>query len=118
MGFSLVAEVMMTEMKKRPLIGHNNMYDILYFYNQFMGRLPATYMDFIKVWNKYFPMTYDSKVISYNNGDQCGTNFVLGTVFEFVDNDPYFSQILNFRFDTKNNMVKYQIVKENDYELL
>lgn len=86
MGFSLIVETLMTEMKNRPLplIGHNNMFDILYFYNQFMGKLPATYMEFIKVWNKYFPNTFDSKVLCFNNEKILGTNISLGRVFEFL----------------------------------
>ena len=49
MGFSHVVEKMIvTCMEKEiPLIGHNMMYDILYFYEQFIGPLPETYKDFV-----------------------------------------------------------------------
>lgn len=45
MGFSLVVE-MLAEAKK-PIVGHNMIYDILYLYNQFVDELPDTYIDFI-----------------------------------------------------------------------
>lgn len=33
MGFSMIAQTMIETMNQKPLIGHNPMYDILYFYN-------------------------------------------------------------------------------------
>jgi hypothetical protein len=53
MGFSLVVEAMI-EFKK-PLIGHNCMYDWVYIYNQFIGELPETYAEFIADWYSKFP---------------------------------------------------------------
>lgn len=43
MGFTTIVEKMIETMKKKPFIGHNPMYDILYFYNQFIDELPDTY---------------------------------------------------------------------------
>ena len=45
LGFSHVVEMMIEAQKKRavPVIGHNMMYDLLYFYNQFIGPLPDTF---------------------------------------------------------------------------
>ena len=44
MGFSLIVKEMIDQ--KKPLIGHNCMYDWIYFYNQFIGKLPETYLQF------------------------------------------------------------------------
>ena len=44
MGFSLVIKEMIDS--KKPLIGHNCMYDWIYVYNQFIGKLPETYLQF------------------------------------------------------------------------
>lgn len=44
MGFSLVIEAIITG--KKTIIGHNCMYDWLYLYNQFIDRLPDTYLEF------------------------------------------------------------------------
>lgn len=46
MGFSLVVEELIKA--KKPIIGHNMIYDIAYLYNQFIDNLPKEYCDFIK----------------------------------------------------------------------
>lgn len=81
MGFSLIVEAMINNLKKKPLIGHNLIYDILYFYNQFIDKLPDTYMEFISIWNKLFSITYDNKILAYKNSDIFTKN-VLGDIFE------------------------------------
>jgi poly(A)-specific ribonuclease len=45
MGFSLVVQMLIDA--KKPLIGHNMMYDIIYVYGQFIDDLPETYQEFI-----------------------------------------------------------------------
>lgn len=40
------------------------MYDICFFYRQFIGDLPATWDEFKKVWLRCFPLTYDTKVLT------------------------------------------------------
>jgi len=52
MGFSLIVEELIKA--KKPIIGHNMIYDIIYLYNQFIDDLPETYPEFI------------NKVITYN----------------------------------------------------
>lgn len=63
MGFSLVVDELIKS--KKPLIGHNMIYDIIYLYNQFIDELPDTYLDFIKTWHQLFPSVYDTKVLSH-----------------------------------------------------
>lgn len=45
MGFSLVVEELANA--KKPIIGHNMSYDIIYLYNQFIDTLPDSYSEFI-----------------------------------------------------------------------
>jgi len=45
MGFSLIVQMVINA--KKPLIGHNMIYDIIYLYNQFIDDLPLTYQEFI-----------------------------------------------------------------------
>lgn len=52
MGFSLVVEELIKA--KKPIIGHNMIYDIVYLYNQFIDKLPEEYADFIKIVRKFF----------------------------------------------------------------
>jgi len=46
MGFSLVIEEIIKA--KKPLIGHNSIYDIGFIYDQFIAPLPDTYLEFTK----------------------------------------------------------------------
>jgi hypothetical protein len=46
MGFSVVVEELIRS--KKPIVGHNMIYDIIYLYNQFVDDLPQTYSEFIK----------------------------------------------------------------------
>lgn len=62
MGFSLIVEELINA--KKPIIGHNMIYDIIYLYNQFIGNLPETYSEFIEEWHKLFPSVFDTKVLS------------------------------------------------------
>ena len=41
MGFSAVIHELISA--KKPIIGHNMIYDIIYLYNQFIDDLPDTY---------------------------------------------------------------------------
>jgi poly(A)-specific ribonuclease len=63
MGFSLVVEELIKA--KKPIVGHNMIYDIIYLYNQFIDELPDTYNNFIEKWYSMFPSVYDTKVLSH-----------------------------------------------------
>lgn len=45
MGFSLVVKILIEA--KKPIVGHNMIYDIFYLYNQFIDDMPPTYQQFI-----------------------------------------------------------------------
>ena len=50
---------------KKPIVGHNMMYDVLFTYTKFIGPLPPTYKEFAKLWTKEFPAgTFDSKCLA------------------------------------------------------
>lgn len=46
MGFSLVVEELINA--KKPIVGHNMIYDIGYLYNQFIEPFPEEYSEFIQ----------------------------------------------------------------------
>ncbi len=50
---------------KKPLVGHNCMYDFMFVFHQFFGELPETYAEFISQWSKLFPLCYDTKVLAW-----------------------------------------------------
>lgn len=104
MGFSLVIQEIMNS--KKPLVGHNPMYDWLYVYNQFVAPLPETYPEFIKEWNSKFPLTYDTKVLSFKSMAFFKTS--LGDVYDKCANDDKFKHNLKFKFDLKNGCSNYE----------
>ena len=61
-GFSEVIQCI--QKSKKPLVGHNNAFDIFFLYNQFYDRLPETYVEFVQKWKELFPTIYDSKVLA------------------------------------------------------
>ena len=103
MGFSLVIQAMIEA--KKPVIGHNCMYDWIYVYNQFIGPLPETYLQFAQEWNSRFPFTYDTKVLAYNS--KAFYNTSLGQVYEKCTEDDKFKSNLRWNFDTKNHCSNY-----------
>ena len=104
MGFSLVIKAMIEA--KKPLVGHNCMYDWLYLYNQFIDALPDTYEEFIAQWNKAFPRTFDTKVLAFNSKAFFKTG--LGEVYNKCTTDEKFKSNLKFRFDSKNACTNYE----------
>lgn len=77
---------MLDKLRDVPVIGHNPMYDVLYFYNQFIDVLPETYIDFTKAWKWVFRRFYDNKVYAYDNKEVFKKN-VLGDIFELTEKD-------------------------------
>ena len=80
-------------------------YDIIYMYNQFIGKLPDSYAEFSREWYKLFPLTMDTKVLSYQ-ADYFGKT-ILGKVFEKCQNDKRLKEIIDFKFDEKNGFGNY-----------
>lgn len=58
--FSLLVEA------KKPLVGHNMMFDLLFFTNSFHGFLPDTYREFKNLLQTLFPSVYDTRYLMNN----------------------------------------------------
>lgn len=82
------------------------MYDWLFTYNQFIDKLPETYLEFITEWNKLFPYTFDNKVLAYNSKVFFKTS--LGEVFDRCLNDEKFKYNLRFKYDLRNGFTNYE----------
>ena len=104
MGFSLVIKAMIEA--KKPLIGHNCMYDWIYIYNQFIAPLPETYLDWVLEWNQRFPFTYDTKVLSKNS--KLFPKGHLGKLFNACIGEPTFMDELKCGYDLKNHCENYE----------
>ena len=107
MGFSLVVEAIIKA--KKPLVGHNAMYDWLYLFNQFVAPLPPTYAEFIAKWHECFPWTYDNKVLCFKSGQFSRTS--LGEIYEKCQGDPRIKSNLNFVFDLVKGCDNYEGAK-------
>lgn len=83
MGFSAVIQELIAA--KKPIVGHNMIYDIIYLYNQFIDDLPDTYNEFSHKWHQMFPFVYDNKVLS-SAAEYFGRTD-LGKVYEKCIND-------------------------------
>jgi len=92
---------------KKPLVGHNMIYDIAFIYRQFVSPnydLPNTYTEFANIWRASFPQTiYDTKVLA----QYCGTNLFGKTDLEHVYDRCKSEKKLNnnifFEFDEKRD---------------
>ncbi len=63
-GFTTVFQLLMDS--KKPMVGHNCYFDILFLYSHFIEFLPYKYEEFKKTFHKSFPEIYDTKFIFEN----------------------------------------------------
>jgi len=90
MGFSLVMQLLANS--KKPLVGHNMIYDITFLMNQFLKELPSTFNEFSIDVNNHFPRLYDTKVLSQEVGTMGKTE--LNHLYYKCCNDKKFSNNL------------------------
>ena len=81
------------------MVGHNPAYDLLFIYNQFVGKLPPDYSKFAESWHKNFPRSFDTKVLSFQS-DYFGKT-MLGKVYEKCEYDKRLKDILQYTFDPR-----------------
>ena len=62
-GFSKVIRLIIDH--KKPLIGHNCLFDVVRIYHQFVDDLPANYKDFKRAFHAVFPEIYDTKHLAF-----------------------------------------------------
>lgn len=102
LGFTKVIEALMKN--KKPIIGHNMLYDIGFIYRMFLsanGNLPPTYEDFVKSWKTHFPHPlYDTKVLSASCGSQIFSKTDLKTILENCKNDKRLRNNVQLEFDS------------------
>lgn len=106
MGFSLVVEEMINWNK--PLIGHNCIYDICFFYDQFIGRLPGTFMEFNKKWRECFPLTYDTKFICLKYHGKLFHTTQLSALYKKCRKDKSMRKMVSYSIDEAPMYKKYQ----------
>ena len=83
---------------KKPLIGHNPMYDIAFLYEQFIEPLPDSFIEFCCKWKENFPVIYDTKVL-YQLVPASEKRYVisiLDNIFKIVQVEKQYSSNLTF----------------------
>lgn len=96
-GFTRVINII-TENKK-PLVAHNCLYDIIYFYRQFIAPLPDTLKEFKEKWRTEFPETYDTKHIWLNRAFSSRfSTTALQTVYKTCMESPKFRGMVKIKF--------------------
>jgi poly(A)-specific ribonuclease len=88
---------------KKPIIGHKMIYDLLYIYNQFIAKLPETFLEFSRQWLSFFPATFDISVMFRDNFEtECLTTKTdLSHVFRKCTIDKTLSNNLQFSVECK-----------------
>ena len=105
MGFALVVEELIAA--KKPVIGHNMIYDVIYLYNQFVDDLPETYPEFSQKWYSLFPLVYDNKVLS-SAAEYFGRTD-LGKVYDKCLNDERIKGSgMRIAFDVQKGFTRYE----------
>jgi len=61
LGFRRIFKAMINS--KKPIVGHNCLYDFLFMMAHFQGVLPATLTEFKELTNSLFPVIYDTKYL-------------------------------------------------------
>ena len=106
MGFTLVIEEMIN--CKKPIVGHNWIYDMCFLFDQFLAPLPDTYLEFTSAWREYFPVTFDSKYVTKNIKGKLFQWTQLGTLFKKCRKDKSLKNMLSFSIDEAPVFKRYQ----------
>jgi|LauGreDrversion4_2_1035121.scaffolds.fasta_scaffold1132906_1 DNA polymerase III epsilon subunit-like protein len=105
LGFSRVIQLIMDS--KKPLVGHNMMYDLGFIYRQFVskdGSLPENFEDFTKAWRKCFPQKiFDTKVLAAFCGQDLFGKTSLDLVYAKCLKDKKLRNNVDIIFDSKTH---------------
>lgn len=74
---------------KKPVIGHNCFMDFCHTYQKFFEKLPESYEEFKKAFNKNFPVIFDSKYFAASLQEMLGAESTsLGDLYHFLSSHP------------------------------
>ena len=110
LGFSRVMEQI--SKSKKPIIGHNMIYDVAFMYHQFFKPLPETYAQFAESVNREFlPNLYDTKTLSLHAGSLAKSD--LQYLYKKCSQDKKYNNNLCFEADCKNNHPIFSVYEQN-----
>lgn len=108
-GFTYAAEIILNS--KKPIVGHNCFFDMMYFMSQFVLDLPSSFDSLVKQWKQFKINLYDTKLISHHIKDFDKT--ALDSIFERIKMSQKFNEIAKFSFDTGFDRYR-QVGKEHE----
>ena len=100
LGFTAVMK--MIKNAKKPLIGHNMVYDAGFIYQQFVDDLPLSFEQFREEWRSVFPETYDTKVLCLDTGGSGKTD--LEALYNKCINGKNYKGHIYFQLDQKTGL--------------
>jgi len=56
--------------KRKPLVVHDGLTDVLQLYDKFTGNLPADHLEFGRAWMEQFPIVLDTRLIAEQDEEQ------------------------------------------------
>ncbi|CAI2361076.1 unnamed protein product [Moneuplotes crassus] len=95
MGFSLIVQEIIDA--KKPLVGHNLIYDMGFFYDQFIAPLPNTFLEYTEKWRECFPATYDTKVIALESKLKIFRRTDLESLYKMCSKDETLQQQISYK---------------------
>lgn len=104
LGFSLIVNLL--SKSKKPMIGHNTFFDMMFLYDKFIDNLPKDFSEFLVKLNTYFPIIYDTKVLATYSVQYSQSKL------ESLLNSIYKNKLQNFvdiLDDTQNGFCLYQV---------
>ncbi|CDW88855.1 c transferase [Stylonychia lemnae] len=101
LGFSRVIQIIIDS--KKPIVGHNMMYDAVFIYRHFIGDLPNSFELFARSWLQRFPETYDTKAISLSTNYFYQTD--LKNLYNKCVNDKKLRNNLNISLDKEQDSI-------------
>lgn len=111
LGFSNLIKVLIES--KKPIIGHNMLYDMLFIYDKFIDDLPYKLEDFLINVNLYFPHTLDTKILSHNSNKFSVTK--LSDMLKSCDKFKY-SSYIQIIPDVQNNFCLYDTENGKEHD--
>ena len=87
----------MLHQANKPIIGHNMFFDAAFLFEQFIARLPRTFIEFATQWKAQFPSVYDTKTLAGNAEEF--TKTALSHLFYRCQKDKRISNNLMFAYD-------------------
>lgn len=109
LGFSTYIE--MISQAKKPIVGHNLIFDLMFIFDKFIGDLPDKFIDFKQSLHKHFPIIIDNKFITSRFYKEF-ENTKLESLFKTIKKKKYDTYV-EIKCDVINGFCFYSDIESN-----